>query len=184
MLLKIVNIHVSKISCIEWINLLIVDFVGFPLSINLAHSGILICELTLNGRYWFASALDFFLSSTLPYSGLVVASTVFFSGAHISEPLLNLVGYGSWPMVTLGISRVLLLGRGCDCTPVPGLPAFLGGQLRIRHSPRSRVAQVFSPSSPPLMFKAFLLNRKNKRFRDTSPGFMFNFRLHNRVTNL
>lgn len=68
---------------------------------------------------------------------------MFFSVAHISEPLLNLVGYGSCPMMTLGISQVLLLGGGCDCTPVPGLPAFLRGLLRIRHSPRSRVAQVF-----------------------------------------
>ena len=56
--------HVLKLSCIKWVNLLISDFVGFPLNINLAHSGILICRI-LNRRYWLASNFRLFLYSTI-----------------------------------------------------------------------------------------------------------------------
>ena len=56
--------HVLKLSCIKWVNLLISDFVGFPLNINLAHSGILICRI-LNRRYWLAFNFRLFLYSTI-----------------------------------------------------------------------------------------------------------------------
>ena len=64
MFLKIVNMHDLKLSCIQWVNLLISDFVGFPLNINLAHSGILICRI-LNRRYWLAFNFRLFLYSTI-----------------------------------------------------------------------------------------------------------------------
>ena len=64
MFLKIVNIHDLKLSCIKWVNLLISDFVGFPLNINLAHSGSLIFRI-LNRRYWLAFIFRLFLYSTV-----------------------------------------------------------------------------------------------------------------------
>lgn len=124
MFLKIVNIHDLKLSCIEWVNLLMSDFVGFPLSINLAHSGILICRV-LNRRYWLSFNFRLFLSSTLPLSNFVVASTMTFSVAPLQNRFLNLMGYGSWPKVTFEIQLVLLLGWGIGCRALPGLLAFL-----------------------------------------------------------
>lgn len=138
MFFKIVNVHVSTISCIEWVILLIGDFIGFPLSIIL-----LILEFNLQANMkWEESVcllllFVFFLSPNWSHSDLVVASTLLLSVEHISEPVPKLIGYGPWPVMTLEISQVVLLDHGYGSRAVSSLPAFLGGQLHIR------VAQVF-----------------------------------------
>ena len=50
----------------------------------------------------------------------------------------------------------------------------------------TRLRHKFISSSFPLLITmaSLLISRKKKQFRDTSPGFMFTFRLHNCVTHL
>lgn len=101
--------------------------------------------------------LSVFGFSSLPLDPIIISSLEFafpssFSVAHLSEPVLNLVGYDDAGTITVSVNWIKIITNQ---------------QLYIRHSPRQWVAQVFSPSFNPLLIsKAPLLSRKNKWFRD------------------